>query len=120
MTGLDEAFQEYFEALDRAGNADRCFLCRRTAAEVKTFFGFHEDGTPMEADRYGIEDVVLSEQHIMSYRSARPICAVCQLNYEMIFLAGEHAVLRRVLREIEEERDRIWPERRTHGPDAES
>ena len=120
MTTIDEAFHEYFEALDRSGNEDRCFLCRRTSAEVKTFFGFHEDGTPMDADRYGIEDVVLTEQHIMSYRGARPICAICQLNYEMIFLAGDHTLLRRVLGEIEEDRDRLWPERRPRETDAET
>ena len=27
---LDREFQQYFAALDRAGNEDRCFLCRRS------------------------------------------------------------------------------------------
>ena len=31
---IDDRFHEYFEALDRAGNHDRCYLCRRTSAEV--------------------------------------------------------------------------------------
>ena len=29
-------------ALDRAGQKDRCYPCRRTPAEVKLFFGFDE------------------------------------------------------------------------------
>ena len=110
MTSLDKQFQEYFSGLDRAEGKDRCFLCRRTAAEVKEFFGFHEDGTPMDAERYGIEDIVLGRQDIMSYRGTRPVCAICQLNYEMIFLAGEHSTLRVVMGEIENERERLWPD----------
>ena len=109
---LDKDFQAYFAALDRAGNEDRCFLCRRSPAEVKTFFGFHEDGTPIAADTYGIEDVVLDPTlDIMSYHGTRPVCAVCQLNYETIFLASNgRGVLGQVLREIEQERDRLWPD----------
>ena len=53
--GLDDRFHEYFRALDRAGDEDRCYLCRRTPAEVKQFFGFDEDGTPLEAEEHGIE-----------------------------------------------------------------
>ena len=41
---LDDKFQEYFSALDRAGGEDRCYLCRRTSKEVQHFFGFAEDG----------------------------------------------------------------------------
>ena len=26
---IDKRFQEYFDALDRSGDADRCYLCRR-------------------------------------------------------------------------------------------
>jgi len=33
--GVDDKFLEYFSALDRAGHADHCYLCRRTPAEVK-------------------------------------------------------------------------------------
>jgi hypothetical protein len=108
---LDKDFNAYFSALDRAGNEDRCFLCRRSPAEVKAFFGFHEDGTPIDADSYGIEDVVLDPAiDIMSYRGTRPVCAVCQLNYETIFLASNgQSVLRQVLSEIEKERDKLWP-----------
>jgi hypothetical protein len=107
---LDREFQQYFRALDSAGNEDRCFLCRRSPAEVKAFFGFHEDGTPIDADAYGIEDVVLDPKlDIMSYAGTRPICAVCQLNYDTIFLATKgRQVLEQVLGEIENERDRLW------------
>lgn len=108
--GLDRHFNEYFGALDRTGGgADRCFLCRRTPSDVKLFFGFHEDGTPIDAAQYGLEDVTLEELDIMSYRGARPVCAVCQLNYDVIFLADGHEVVQRVLREMEHERDRLWP-----------
>ncbi len=109
---LDKEFHAYFDALDRAGNKDRCFLCRRSPAEVKAFFGFHEDGTPIAADEYGIEDVVLDPNlDIMSYRGTRPVCAVCQLNFETIFLASNgRDVLGKVFREIEEERERLWPD----------
>ena len=107
---LDKEFNRYFQALDRAGNEDRCFLCRRSPAEVKAFFGFHEDGTPIDADQYGIEDVVLDPKlDIMSYSGERPICAVCQLNYDSIFLAkngGE--ILRKVLDQMQHNRDLLW------------
>lgn len=106
---LDERFQEYFAALDRAGNQDRCFLCRRTPAEVKRFFGFDEDGIPIDADLYGIEDVVFEETDIMSYRGSRPVCAVCQLNYDMIFALGDHRVVRGLLKEMETRREHLWP-----------
>lgn len=108
---LDEKFHEYFTALDRAGNLDRCFLCRRSPAEVKQFFGFNEDGTPIDADAYGIEDVVLDPHFdIMSYTGSRPVCAVCQLNIDTISMAKNgHAMLRKVLEEMEHERDRLWP-----------
>lgn len=112
-SSLDHDFQDYFDALDRAGNEDRCFLCRRSPAEVKHFFGFSEDGTPVEADTYGLEDVVLEQQDIMSYSGTRPVCAVCQLNYDTIFAAKNgHLTLEQVLREVENEREKLWPERR--------
>ena len=108
---LDRQFQHYFQALDRAGNEDRCFLCRRSPSEVKAFFGFHEDGTPIDAGKYGIEDVVLEpELDIMSYRGERPICSVCQLNLDSILLAGDgHELLKKLLWEMEHERERLWP-----------
>lgn len=114
---LDRKFHDYFRALARAGNKDRCFLCRRSPAEVKLFFGFHEDGTPLDAADYGIEDVVLEpELDIMSYRGSRPVCAVCQLNFDTIFLADNgHAVLARVLHEMEHQREALWPQ--TRGDD---
>ena len=107
---LDRQFQQYFAALERAGNEDRCFLCRRTPAEVKAFFGFNEDGTPIEAKKYGIEDVVLDPKlDIMSYRGSRPVCAVCQLNLDTILLSEEGAtLLRKVLWELEHEREKLW------------
>ncbi|MEM7305410.1 MAG: hypothetical protein AAF682_02010 [Planctomycetota bacterium] len=106
---IDKNFNEYFGALDRAGNEDRCFLCRRSPADVKLFFGFHEDGTPLEAESFGLEDVVLGDLDIMSYRGTRPICAVCQLNFDTIFLAENgRAVLDQLLHEMEHDRDRLW------------
>ncbi len=107
---IERQFQAYFQALDRSGDEDRCFLCRRTPGEVKAFFGFHEDGTPIEPERYGIEDVVLDpELDIMSYRGSRPVCAVCQLNLESILLSPEgRAAFLRLLHEMENERDRLW------------
>jgi hypothetical protein len=109
VTGLDERFQEYFAALERAGNRDRCFLCRRTPADVKRFFGFDEDGVPLAAAEYALEDVALEATDIMSYRGARPVCAVCQLNLDAIFLLGEHAVLRQMLEQMEHRREELWP-----------
>ena len=47
VMGMEQRFQEYFAALDRAGNKDRCYLCCRTPADVKRFLGFNEDGTPI-------------------------------------------------------------------------
>lgn len=120
MTSLDDQFQEYFSSLDRAGD-DRCYLCRRTPADVKAFFGFAEDGTPLDADRYGIEDVVLDRLDIMSYSGTRPICAVCQLNYDALFAAGDHEVLESVLRQMEHEREKLWPaEDETQGEPQEA
>ena len=108
---IEHHFQEYFEALDRAGNEDRCYVCRRTPAEVKRFFGFHEDGTPIQAADFGLEDVVLTPRvDVMSYRGHRPVCAVCQLNFDSIFLLGDHATLRRVLEEMEHRREQLWPD----------
>ena len=109
---VHERFQEYFEALDQSGS-DRCYLCRRTPADVKRFFGFHEDGTPLEAERFGIDHVDLGELDVMTYRAERPLCAVCQLNLDTLFLAEEGPVLLRVLRQAREERERLWP-----GPDG--
>ena len=116
---IDRHFHEYFEALDRAGNEDRCFLCRRAPADVKQFFGFHEDGTPLDAAAFGLEDVVLGEVDIMSYRGTRPVCAVCQLNFDTIFLAENgRAILTQVLHELQHERDRLWT--REGRPDDQS
>lgn len=110
MSPIDDRFHEYFAALDRAGNHDRCYVCRRTPAEVKAFFGFDEDGVPMRASELGLEDVVLEESDIMSYRGARPVCAVCQLNFDTIFLLGEQPVLQSLLAEMEQRREHLWPE----------
>lgn len=108
---IDENFHEYFSALDRAQGADCCYLCRRSAAEVKRFFGFHEDGTPLEAERFGIEHVAAGDLDVMSYRGTRPVCAICQLNVDAIFVDHEGPVLLRVLRELKEQRDHLWPPR---------
>lgn len=111
MTPIDDRFHEYFAALERAGNHDRCYVCRRTPAEVKAFFGFDEDGVPLRAADYGIEDVVFEEADVMSYRGLRPVCAVCQLNFDALFLLGEQDVLREVVGQMENERDHLWPRR---------
>ena len=108
---MEERFQEYFEALDRSGNKDRCYICCRTPADVKLFFGFNEDGTPIEAVEYGLEDVVLSPRlDVMSYRGDRPVCAVCQLNFDSIFLLGEQKTLERLIERMEHGREELWPE----------
>ena len=109
MTPIDDRFQEYFAALDRAAGADHCYLCRRTSAEVKAFFGFQEDGTALNAKEFGLEDVALANADIMSYRGVRPVCAVCQLNFDALFLLGEHAVLQELLGEMENQREHLWP-----------
>ncbi len=119
MTSIDKHFQEYFASVDKAGD-DRCYLCRRTSSDVKTFFGFNEDGTPVNADEYGIEDVVLYKLDIMSYKGTRPVCAVCQLNFETIFMAGDHDCVEQVMREIENERDKLWPMDKRRDPDESS
>jgi len=106
---IDKRFEDYFAALERAGNADRCYLCRRAPAEVKLFFGFHEDGTPLDSARYGIEDVVLEQLDIMSYCGVRPVCAVCQLNLDAIWTSGDRETLLELLRQMEGERDQLWP-----------
>ncbi len=109
---IDDRFQEYFAALDRAGQKDRCYLCRRTPAEVKLFFGFDEDGEPLRVAELGLEDVKLDETDIMSYRGERPVCAICQLNFDSIFALDEHEVLERLLEEMERHRDQLWPHER--------
>ena len=109
MTPIDDRFHEYFSALDRAAGADHCYLCRRTSAEVKAFFGFQEDGTALHAREFGLEDVSLQDADIMSYRGVRPVCAVCQLNFDALFLLGEHEVLQQLLSKMENEREYLWP-----------
>lgn len=106
---LERNFERYFGGLERAGGVDQCWLCRRTPAAVKAFFGFHEDGHPIDAERYGIEDVVLERMDVMSYVGPRPVCAVCQLNMDAIDLANEVHVLAELGRLMREERDRLWP-----------
>ncbi len=108
---IDERFYEYFAALDRTGNRDHCYLCRRTPAEVKRFFGFDEAGVPLHAQQYGLEDVVLEQADIMSYRGVRPVCAVCQLNFDALFLLGEDALVRELVAEMQERREHLWPGR---------
>ena len=104
---LEDEFQRYFRSI--GDGPDRCYLCRRTPAEVKRFFGFDEDGVPLEAAEHGIEDVVLEEMDIMSYRGERPVCAVCQLNIDLIATLDEVETLRELSRQMREERDRLWP-----------
>lgn len=104
---IEDEFQNYFESV--GDGPDRCYLCRRTPAEVKHFFGFDEDGEPLDAARHGIEDIVLEKMDIMSYRGERPVCAVCQLNMDAIALLDEMPVLRELSRQMREERERLWP-----------
>lgn len=110
VSGLDNEFREYFSALDRSQGGDRCYICRRTTSDVKAFFGFDEDGVPTEAEDYGLEDVVLEKSDIMSYRGSRPVCAVCQLNFDAIFMLDEHDTLSKLIKEMEERRADLWPE----------
>jgi hypothetical protein len=106
---IDERFQEYFAALDRSGNKDHCYICRRTPAEVKRFFGFDEDGLPLRAGEFGLEDVALEQADIMSYRGLRPVCAVCQLNLDAIFALDEQPLLDELLEQMKAEREHLWP-----------
>ena len=112
---LDDKFQEYFSALDRAGGEDRCYICRRTAKEVKHFFGFDEDGEPFDIELFGLEDVSLTEVDIMSYRGRRPVCAVCQLNVDAIAALGERDVLDHVITEMTTRRAHLWPHDEVDG-----
>ena len=106
---LDDKFQEYFSALDRAGGEDRCYLCRRTAKEVKHFFGFDEDGEPFDLELFGLEDVRLNDVDIISYRGRRPVCAICHLNRDTITALGEADVITHLLHEMTTKRDHLWP-----------
>jgi hypothetical protein len=106
---LDDKFQEYFSALDRAGGEDRCYLCRRTSKEVKHFFGFDEDGEPFDIELFGLEDVRLNDVDIISYRGRRPVCAICQLNLDTITALGEADVITHLLHEMTTKRDHLWP-----------
>ena len=108
---MEQQFQEYFSALDRSGNKDRCYVCCRTPADVKRFLGFNEDGTPIEAKEYGLEDVVLPPKlDVMSYRGERPVCVVCQLNFDSIFLLDEQDVLEKLIGQMDTRREELWPE----------
>ncbi|MFT7168846.1 MAG: hypothetical protein ACI80K_001980 [Paracoccaceae bacterium] len=108
MSGrIEDEFQNYFNTV--GDGPDRCYICRRTPAEVKHFFGFDEDGEPLDAAEHGIEDIVLEKMDIMSYRGVRPVCAVCQLNIDAIALLDEMPVLRELSRQMREERERLWP-----------
>lgn len=104
---IEDEFQNYFEAV--GSGPDRCYLCRRTPADVKLFFGFDEDGEPIAAAEHGLEDVVLEKMDIMSYRGERPVCAVCQLNMDAINLLEEVDALQELGRQMREERERLWP-----------
>ena len=104
---LERDFHQYFDSV--GDGPDRCYLCRRTPAEVKQFFGFDEDGEPLAAETHGIAAVVLERKDIMSYAGPRPVCAVCQLNADAISILGEDHVLEELGRQMREERDRLWP-----------
>jgi hypothetical protein len=108
---MEQQFQEYFTALDRSGNKDRCYICCRTPADVKRFLGFNEDGTPIEAKEFGLEDVVLPPKlDVMSYRGERPVCVVCQLNFDSIFLLEEEDTLAALIAQMKTRREDLWPE----------
>jgi hypothetical protein len=104
---LEDEFQRYFDAV--GDGQDRCYLCRRSPKDVKFFFGFDEDGVPLKAAAHGLEDVILEEMDIMSYRGARPVCAVCQLNVDAISALGEDDVFTEVIQRMRECRDELWP-----------
>ena len=104
---LEDEFQRYFHSV--GDGQDRCYLCRRSPKEVKLFFGFDEDGVPLEAATHGLEDVVLEKMDIMSYRAPRPVCAVCQLNADAISALGEEDVFKAVVARMRDSRDDLWP-----------
>lgn len=104
---LEDEFQRYFHAV--GDGQDRCYLCRRSPKEVKVFFGFDEDGIPLNATTHGLEDVVLEKMDIMSYRGLRPICAVCQLNVDAISALGEEDVFEQVISKMRHGREDLWP-----------
>ena len=54
--------------------------------------------------------VVSNPLDVMSYRGVRPVCAVCQLNFDGIFLLGEQDTVRELHGEMEHARERLWPE----------
>jgi len=118
VSRIDEHFHEYFAALDRSGQHDRCFLCRRTPADVKLFFGFDENGVALDAARYGLEDVVLMATDIMSYRGERPVCAVCQINVDAIGILGEEEIVRRIYEQMTTRREDLWPEHPSPSTEA--
>jgi hypothetical protein len=108
---IEERFQEYFAALDRSGDKDRCYVCCRTPAEVKAFFGFHEDGTPIDAEAYGIEDVVLAagagrDELPRPPPDLRGVPAQRRRDLSLRRSAG----LNDVLDEMHERREELWPE----------
>ena len=105
---LEGEFQRYFRSI--GDGPDRCYLCRRTPAEVKRFFGFDEDGEPLEDAAHGREDGVREPIDIMSYRGPRPVCAVCQLNMDTIALLDEVETLRELGRMMREDRQTLWPD----------
>ena len=111
---LENEFQDYFDSV--GDGPDRCYLCRRTPAAVKRFFGFDEDGELLNAAEHGLEDVILEKMDIMSYRGPRPVCAVCQLNMDAIVMLGEFPLLREMARQMREERDQLWPRESPEPP----
>lgn len=111
---LENEFQDYFDSV--GDGPDRCYICRRTPAAVKRFFGFDEDGEPIDAAAHGLEDVVLEKMDIMSYRGPRPVCAVCQLNMDAIVMLGEFPLLQEMARRMREERDELWPREAPEPP----
>jgi hypothetical protein len=64
---------------------------------------------PLKAGEFGLEDVSLDETDIMTYRGERPLCAICQLSFDAIFALGERRVIDRLIDEMEQNRDYLWP-----------
>lgn len=87
----------------------RCYLCCRAPAEVKRFFGFDQDGEPVDAEAHGIENVMLERLDIMSQAGPHPVYAACHLNTDTISILGEDHALRELGRWIREERGRLGP-----------
>ncbi len=110
---IDQSFHDYFVSARSRGRRGPLLPVPAHTGRGQVVFGFGEDGTPLNSEKFGIEDITLERQDVMSYLGLRPVCAVCQLNHDALFAMGEHEVLERVAREMEHKREDLWP-----GPES--